>query len=61
MVTLGAREGMGGGGALLYLYTSLGTAFIFSSTGRRPVECVCVCEERRESVSECEYVGVCER
>ena len=36
------REGRGGGGALSYLYTVFGTAFMFNSTGRRPVS-VCVC------------------
>ncbi len=55
-VVVGAREGRGGlfsdwtgageklgGGARLYLYTVLG-AFMFNSTGRRPVSvCVCVC------------------
>ena len=41
-VTVGDRAGTGGGGALSYLYNSLGTSFMFSSTGSRPV-CVCVC------------------
>ncbi len=39
-VMVGDREGRGGGGARSYLYTVLGTAFMFNSTGRRPVsEC----------------------
>ena len=33
---VGDRAGTGGGGALSYLYTSLGTSFISSSTGSRP-------------------------
>ena len=41
-VTVGDRVGTGGGGALSYLYSSLGTSFMSSSTGSRPV-CVCVC------------------
>ncbi len=36
-VMVGDREGRGGGGARSYLYVVLGTAFIFISTGRRPV------------------------
>ena len=35
-VMVGDRAGTGGGGALSYLYTSLGTSFISSSTGSRP-------------------------
>ena len=47
-VVVGDREGRGGGGARSYLYTVFGTAFMFNSTGRRPVSvcvwvCVCVC------------------
>ena len=45
-VVVGDREGRGGGGARSYLYTVLGTAFMFNSTGRQPVSvsvCVCVC------------------
>ena len=41
-VTVGDRAGTGGGGVLLYLYSSLGTSFMSSSTGSRPA-CVCVC------------------
>ena len=32
-VTVGDRAGTGGGGALSYLYSSLGTSFMSSSTG----------------------------
>ena len=41
-VTVGDCAGTGGGGALSSLYNSLGTSFMSSSTGSRPV-CVCVC------------------
>ncbi len=36
-VIVGDRDGRGGGGALSYLYAVFGTAFMFNSTGRRPV------------------------
>ncbi len=41
-MVVGDREGTGGGGALSYLYAVFGTAFMFNSTGRRPVR-VCEC------------------
>ena len=40
---LGDREGTGGGGALSYLYAVFGTAFMFNSTGRRPVSVCGLC------------------
>ncbi len=56
-VVVGAREGRGGGGARSYLYTVLGTAFMFNSTGRRPVS-VSVSVYVSVCVSECECVCV---